>query len=325
MPSSYTSSLRLVLPVTGELTSIWGDTVNNGLTNPVEQAIAGTASIAMGDANHTLTTATESPDEARCMFITLTGAMTAQRNVVCPSYSKLYYVTNNTTGGQSILFKTSGGAGVVVLPGQRAGLYCNGTDVLVADSQSTSSGVEVDVASAATTTIGGLASNKVRITGTTTITSLGTLYIGPVFLRFAGAVTLTNGANLVLPYGNNITTKAGDLFVAWPKATTGVADGWLLMPSNTVSNRFTEDTGGTILLDVMNVRGSSFTLNTGLVAGEVYFFKLTTSVIVTAGAGLTMKANGVNFGAANLVWLPGLVSIYVETTTSYIVTGSVAA
>lgn len=130
MPSSYTSSLRLVLPVTGELTGTWGDTVNNGLTELVEDAIAGTAAITMTDANLTLSTANEAADQARCMFISLSGgSLTATRDVICPSVSKLYVVLNGTSGGQSIRFKTAAGSGVTIPNGSRALLYCDGTNV----------------------------------------------------------------------------------------------------------------------------------------------------------------------------------------------------
>lgn len=227
MPSAYTSRLRLVLPVTGELTSLWGDTVNNGLTQPVEDAIAGTASVAMGDANVTLTTATETTDQARCMFITLTGALTAQRNVICPSQSKLYFVTNSTTGGYSILFKTAAGSGVVLLPGQRNALYCDGTNVVLAENISDTSLGESTLASAATVNLGATAP-FVNITGTTGITSFGTDYRGPRFVRFSDALLLThNAATLLLPTGANITTAAGDRALVVPVGNP--ASGWQVL------------------------------------------------------------------------------------------------
>jgi hypothetical protein len=81
---------------------------------------------------------------------------------------------------------------------------------------------EVDVASAATCDIGGANSQFVRITGTTTITSLGTNYNGPRFLRFADALTLThNASTLILPGGASIVTAAGDTCVAVP-----ISGGW---------------------------------------------------------------------------------------------------
>lgn len=73
--------------------------------------------------------------------------------------------------------------------------------------------VRVDVASATTCDIGAAASNYVRITGTTTITGLGTIASGVRRkVVFAGALTLThNATSLILPNnGQNITTAAGD-------------------------------------------------------------------------------------------------------------------
>ncbi len=71
---------------------------------------------------------------------------------------------------------------------------------------------EVDVASAATAAIGAAISNNVRITGTTTITGLGTADAGITrHVRFAGALTLThNATSLILPGGANIITAAND-------------------------------------------------------------------------------------------------------------------
>jgi hypothetical protein len=130
MPSSYTPSLRLVLPVQGELSGQWGNTINTGITSLVDAAIAGTATVAMPDSNYTLTAANEAADESRQMFIRLTGTLTAQRNVICPAVSKLYFVINDTN--QAIVFKTAAGSGMAVAAGRSVMLRCNGTDVVSA-------------------------------------------------------------------------------------------------------------------------------------------------------------------------------------------------
>jgi hypothetical protein len=130
MPSSYTPSLRLVLPVTGELTGTWGDVTNQGLTELVDASIAGTASITMLDANYTLSTASGTADEARKMFVVATGALTAARNIICPTASKLYFVANTTTGGFAVTFKTSAGTGISIPNGAAMVLYCDGTNVV---------------------------------------------------------------------------------------------------------------------------------------------------------------------------------------------------
>jgi len=88
-------------------------------------------------------------------------------------------------------------------------------------------GIEADIASATTTDIGAQNTNFLSCTGTTTITSFGTNYKGPRFIRFTGILTLThNASTLILPGAANITTAAGDSLIAIPKATSGTADGW---------------------------------------------------------------------------------------------------
>jgi len=69
-----------------------------------------------------------------------------------------------------------------------------------------------DIASATTTDIGAATGNSPDVTGTTTITGLGTVQAGTVRnVRFTGILTLThNGTSLILPTGANITTAAGD-------------------------------------------------------------------------------------------------------------------
>jgi hypothetical protein len=89
-----------------------------------------------------------------------------------------------------------------------------------------SQGVETNIPSAATTDIGTPNTNFLRVTGSTTITSFGTNYRGPRFLRFEDALTLTNSATLILPSNADYTTAAGDVLIALPKATAGTADGW---------------------------------------------------------------------------------------------------
>lgn len=68
------------------------------------------------------------------------------------------------------------------------------------------------IASAATTDLGSKDAGRLSITGTTTITALGTVSAGiKKTVVFAGALTLThNGTSLILPGAANITTAAND-------------------------------------------------------------------------------------------------------------------
>ena len=69
-----------------------------------------------------------------------------------------------------------------------------------------------DIASATTTDIGAAVGNFVDVTGTTTITGLGTVQAGTRrWVRFTGILTLThNATSLILPGAANITTAAND-------------------------------------------------------------------------------------------------------------------
>lgn len=71
-----------------------------------------------------------------------------------------------------------------------------------------------DIASATTTDIGIATGNYFDVTGTVTITALGTVQAGTRrTVRFTGALILThNATSLILPGGANITTVAGDVF-----------------------------------------------------------------------------------------------------------------
>jgi hypothetical protein len=59
-----------------------------------------------------------------------TGLLTGNREVVVPATVQQYWVGNDTTGAYTLEVKTSGGTGVIVAQGERAILFCDGTDVL---------------------------------------------------------------------------------------------------------------------------------------------------------------------------------------------------
>lgn len=106
MPSSYTTLLGFVQPVTGELTNTWGAAVNAQLTQLVEDSIAqySTASVTSGDWTLT-TTAGGVANEARTAILIATGAPGTTRYIYAPSQSKTYVVINNCTDQSSIYIR----------------------------------------------------------------------------------------------------------------------------------------------------------------------------------------------------------------------------
>jgi hypothetical protein len=138
MATAYTSLLGLALPVTGELSGTWGDTVNNSITSLLDSAIAGTTTLNT-DADVTLTTTTGATNTAREAILLWTAGGTVTRNITAPAQSKAYYVINASVSTQSIVLRGAGPTtGVTIVQGEKAVCAWNGTDfVKVASTQAT--------------------------------------------------------------------------------------------------------------------------------------------------------------------------------------------
>lgn len=131
MASSYSSNLKLELIGTGDQSGTWGNTTNTNLGTLLEQAIVGYTTQAITDgADTTITIADGASSVARNYTLVLTGALTANRNLIVPAIQKSYIIFNNTSGGFSVTVKVSGQTGVTVANGKKAIVYNNGTDIV---------------------------------------------------------------------------------------------------------------------------------------------------------------------------------------------------
>jgi len=129
MATSYTSLLGFALPVTGELDGTWGTTVNDSITELVEDAIAATATQSVASGDWTLTTTgSGSTNQARCAIIIPTGSPGVSRNVIAPGQSKAYIVINQSNS--SVVFKASATTGVTITTGDKALVAWNGSDFI---------------------------------------------------------------------------------------------------------------------------------------------------------------------------------------------------
>ena len=91
-----------------------------------------------GSGNYTLT-----GTELNRVAYRFTGLLTGNRNIIVPATVQQYWVDNRTTGSYTFTIKTSGGLGVTIPANQRAILYCDGTDVLDADTAGVSIPLDV--------------------------------------------------------------------------------------------------------------------------------------------------------------------------------------
>lgn len=100
-----------------------------GYGQPTEFAFDYTVVNVAGTGNYTLT-----GSELNRIVYKFTGVLTGARNVVVPDTVQQYWVDNGTTGSYDLTVKSTTGTGVIVPQGGRLILYCDGADVLKADT-----------------------------------------------------------------------------------------------------------------------------------------------------------------------------------------------
>lgn len=84
-----------------------------------------------------------------------TGLLTGNRTVIVPATVQQYWIDNATTGSYTLTVRTSAGTGVAVAQGSRGIYYCNGTDVVDADTTTASYPISIANGGTGATTAGG--------------------------------------------------------------------------------------------------------------------------------------------------------------------------
>lgn len=163
-----------------------------------------------GTGDYTLTGA-----ELNRVAYEFTGLLTGNRNIIVPASVQQYWCDNATTGAFSLTVKTAAGTGVTIEQGARAILYCDGTDVVNAETVNTSipSVVQGDMLYAsAPGTLAALAKNA---TATRYLSNTGSSN-NPAWAQ----VNLTNGVTGALPAANGGTGFASGIVAASKSSTT---------------------------------------------------------------------------------------------------------
>jgi len=127
MATSYTTLLGLALPVTGELSGTWGDTVNNYISNYIDAAVAGAQTVTT---NTTLTKTTGSSLGATSSQYAIIIASPASANITitAPAASKIYTIIN-TSGTYTVTIRGAGPTtGVTLGVNEKAQVAWNGSD-----------------------------------------------------------------------------------------------------------------------------------------------------------------------------------------------------
>lgn len=299
MTTSYTSLLGLALPVTGELSGTWGDTVNNAITSLLDTAVAGTTTLS-SDADVTLTTTSGSSNQARQAIILWTANGSVTRTITAPAQSKLYTVINASAGTQSIkLVGVGPTTGVTIVKGETALCAWNGSDfVKISNYVSGILGLGTGVATALAVNTGSAGAFVVNggalgtpssgtvtnLTGTASININGT--VGATTPNTGAFTTLsTTGA---LTYGgvtlSNSVTGTGSMVLSASPTLTGTLNAAAITASGSLSLTGAAD---------HYMRGGSalFWNSTGASGGTTYTYlqgKTNSALDVSASGGINL-------------------------------------
>lgn len=150
-----------------------------------------------GSGNYTLT-----GNELNRIAYQFTGLLTGNRDIIVPSTTQQYWVTNDTTGAYVLGVRTSTQAspGITVDQGESSIMYCNGTDVVDGDTQGISlpvavaqGGTGATTASGARTNLGGTSVGVAVFTAANEAAGRTALGLGSMATQAATAVAITGG------------------------------------------------------------------------------------------------------------------------------------
>jgi hypothetical protein len=246
--AAETAQLGLVTPTQGDLTGTWGNVVNNGITEYVNIAIAGTLTL-VGDGAVTLANTTGNASvtnitasstltgagsaTAQFAAIRVTGTLTTPKIITGPSYSKLYMVDNAATGSTVSFIRAGQTPAVSIAVGESAFVYYNGTDYIKVTSDLLSAltgvvgpangGTGVSNNAASTLTISGNFPTTLTVAASTSVTLPSSGSLGFLNIPQSGAAKTTSYTLALGDIGEFIEVGASGSIVV-PDATFSAGD-----------------------------------------------------------------------------------------------------
>ena len=229
MAITYTTLLGLAKPTSGTEDGTWGNVVNTQLTDLLDSAIAGAASVNVAAGDATLTDNDGAADQARAAILIITGSPGVPRSVLAPARSKAYFVINGSDS--SVTIKGVGPTtGTTIVAGARATVAWNGLDFVQVGGDVTLTGTQ--------TLTNKTLTSPVLTSPTLTSPALGTPSSGvltsctglPLSTGVTGTLSVANGGT-----GNN-TYSDGQLLIG-NSATGGLTKATLVQGANiTITN-----------------------------------------------------------------------------------------
>ena len=184
------------------------------------------------------------------------GVLTANMQIIVPNTIQQYWVRNTTTGSYTLTVKTASGTGISVVQNGAAILYCDGTNVVEADTNNLSTPIAIAQGGTGATTAG---TALINLGGTSLGIGIFTAVNAAVARASIGAAA--SGANADITSLSALTTPIS--VVQGGTGQTTYTNGQLLI-GNTTGNTLTKTTltAGTGIT-VTNGTGSITITNTG--------------------------------------------------------------
>ena len=147
-----------------------------------------TIAVAGAEGNYTLAGA-----ELNRIAYAFTGALTGNRDIIVPATVQQYWVSNDSTGAYTFTVRTAAGTGVALASGQKAIFYCDGVNVVDADSSTVSlpmavnqGGTSAITAGAALINLGGTSVGTALFTAATAAAAYAALGVAPAGVVVGG-------------------------------------------------------------------------------------------------------------------------------------------
>ena len=268
MATGYSTNLELALPVQGDLSGTWGNTVNNGITEYLDTAIAGSQIISGSQTSVTLTntngdasntniaqagsgaTGTAQYQIIRCtgnpaglLTITISDSLTA-------GYSKTFIIINATSTSQSVKIVGSGPTtGITVTSSDKALVAWNGSDFVRVGASAGGSNTQIQYNNS-----GNLAgSANLTFDGTNVqIGSQGDLRLADSdssnYVALQSPATVATNVTFTLPgtdgSANQVLTTNGSGVLSFATVSSpAVASGAIIINNTTISVNYTIASG----------------------------------------------------------------------------------
>jgi len=303
--ATYVNDLRLKEITTGDESGTWGTSTNTNLELIGEGLSYATQDCFSSDADATTTIADGASDPARAMYfkVTSSATLTATRTLtIAPNtVSRLQFIENATTGGQSINISQGSGSNVTIPTGATKAVYLDGAGSGAAVTDAFAD-LNVGTIDATTLQIGGTS-----VTATAAelnyndVTTLGTVEASKV-------VTADANGDVLFPDNENLKFgTGGDLQIYHDGSNSHIVDSGTGNFNISATNFNVYNAAGT-----EQKIGATSDGSVDLYYDSVKKFETTSTGVAITGSA-TADGDAVKVAGTETIWIPAN-SMYPNTT-----------